>query len=206
MAAMYTNAFLRLEFAENGKRESILDDAQEIIRNLKENGFPANEATDYVNTHFIDLLSELLSGGIISRTVQEIGATPECQESPVFDESENRESTFTLKKELSVDLANLYPYIDVSVKAGPLELETLRFSFHLSGTVTLTEPSITVFRKKIVRASLGTLTPSFSLYYTSGGEDTLLHMFEKPFTFDEIAFNGTEPGEEREPVPIVAAA
>lgn len=206
MAAGYANKYIRTEFAESAKRENILENAREIIGKLKENGFQHDEATQYVNDHFIDLLSEFLSGGIISRTVQEIGSTPEYQASPERTKSDTVETTFTLTKQLSVDIGKLYPYIDVSVKAGPVEIERTRFSFTITGTVTLENPSITVYRKKIVRAALGTVTPSFSLYYVSGGEEKLIHTFEKPFVFDEIELKGTVPGGDQEPASFVAAA
>jgi hypothetical protein len=206
MAPVYTNAHIRMEFAESGKRESILADAQEIIGNLKENGFQHSEATRYVNDHFVDLLSELLSGGIISRTVQEIGSTPEYHTSPERAKSHNEETTFTLTKQFSVDVGKISPYIDVCVNAGLVELKRTRFSFAMTGTVTLENPSITVYGKKIVRAALGTVTPSFSLYYVSGGEEKLIHTFEKEFVFNEIELKGTEPDGYREPASFKATA
>jgi hypothetical protein len=205
MVAIYKNMFIQAELGESRKGKNFLEDADTIVRGLKENGISEKEATEYVNEQFLDLLSDFISGGLVSRTVREIGSTPEYYKSPEHAKSKQVETTFTLTKKLSVDLGGIYPYIDVSIGAGLVEMKKTRFPFKLTGKVTVQNPRITVFKGKIVRAAIGTVTPSFSLFYSGGGKDRLIHTFDKPFTFNEINFTYT-PDRYTGPGPAVAPA
>ena len=202
--AVYRNRFIRAELGESAKGQNIIGDAGAIITGLVQNGIPAADATAYVNDNFLDFLSEFVSGGIVSRTVKEIGSTPEYYLSQEREVSRETETTFTLTKELTVDVGKIYPYIDVTVRAGLVEIRKTRFPFRLEGSVTLSNPAITVFQGKITRAALGTVTPSFSLSYTGGGKDLLIHTFSRPIAFDDIDFTYTAPGRMKETGTIVA--
>jgi hypothetical protein len=206
MRAAYRNSFIRAELDESTKGTNVLEDAGAIITSLKENGISAGEATAYVNDNFLDYLSEFISGGIVCRTIKEIGSTPEYYQSQERQASNETETTFTLMKKLSVDVGKIYPYIDVTIRAGLVELKKTRFPFKLSGKVTLSNPRITVYKGKIVRAALGTMTPSFSIYYTGGGKERLIHTFDKPVKFDEIDFTCTAPGREKDAGPAMAVS
>jgi hypothetical protein len=186
MIPAYKNQAIRAELGEIRKGQNILMEADAIARDITENGIPLDKATQYINDNFLDLLSAFISGGIVSRTVREIVSAPEYSGSPEHLKSDKVATTYTLTRKLSVDLGKIYPYIDVSIRAGLIELRKIRFSFRLTGMVTVQNPRITVYRGKIIRATLGTVTPSFSLYYTCADKDRLIHTFNKPIAFSEI--------------------
>jgi hypothetical protein len=197
MRAVYKNRCILAELTESKKGQNILEEAGAIITSLTESGISVGDATAYVNDNFLDFLSEFVSGGIVSRTVREIGSTPEYYESQERKSSGGTETTFTLTKKLSIDVGKIYPYIDVTIRAGLVELKKTRFPFKLSGRVTLQNPRITIYQGKIIRAAVGTLIPSFSIYYMGGGKERLIHTFSKPLTFDEIDFTSMAPGGEK---------
>lgn len=188
MRPVYRNLGIRAELGESRKGQNVIEEAEMIAKSLRENGIPLDDAEGYVNNNFLDLLSEFVSGGIICRTVREIGSYPDYYTSQEREQSDRTETTFTLTKKLTVDVGKIYPYIDVSIKSGLVCIKKTRFPFRLSGTVTVQNPRITVFRGKIVRAAFGTMIPAFSIYYTGGSKERLIHRFETPIQFNEIDF------------------
>ena len=183
-----------LELSDN--RTTIVDDAIEVIGYLEQNGIQSDEAMKYVNDNLLDLLCEFISTGIVSKAVTEIGTSPEYYNSPERKEAEaekRKETTFTLKKELKVKLGEIYPYIDIMVNACSVELKKLHLEFKLAGDVTLKNPGITISDGKIIRASLGTVTPSLTLSYIAPqNQEKKLHTFKKPITFKEVTLKSID--------------
>jgi hypothetical protein len=191
------NDDIRMELFEfSEKRGTIVDDALEVIDYMQKNGIQSEDAKNYVNENFLDLLCEFISTGIVSRTVKEIGTSPEYYNSPerkVAEAEKGKETTFTLKKELSVKLGEIYPYIDINVNACCFELKKMHFEFKLAGNVTLKNPGITISDGKIIRAALGTVTPSMTLSYIAGpNKEKKLHTFTKPITFKEVSLKSLD--------------
>jgi hypothetical protein len=79
------------------------------------------------------------------------------------------------------------------VNACSFELKKMHFEFKLAGDVTLKNPGITMSEGKIIRAALGTVTPSLTLSYVAGpNNEKKLHTFKKPITFKEVTLKGCE--------------
>lgn len=161
--------------------------------------------TAYANDSFFDLLSEFLSGRIVCRTVREIRSTPDYYQSQERQEERNRKYVHAHEK-LSVDVGKLSPYIDITSRAGPVELRKTRFPFRLSGKMAHANPRVTIFRIKILRAAPGTLTPSFSIHYSGREKERLINTFEMPIRFNGIGFAKPAPGREDGAGPPVAPA
>lgn len=192
---VYSNDKIRMQLAEQtDKRTTIVDDVSKVMEHITKSGISEEDARKYINDNFLNLLSEFISGGIISRTVKEIGTTPEYYKSPERREgSGEKETTFTLTKELKVRIGEIYPYIDVTVNACSIDMMSQRFDFKVAGDISLKNPSITVCKGNIIRAALGTITPSLTVYYvTKGGEDKKLYTLSRPVTFREVELTGCE--------------
>lgn len=98
MRLVYKNLVVWGELKESKKGENLLAEARTVVRDLKENGISVQDMETCVNDHFLDFLPEFVSGGIVSRTVQEIGTSSEYSSSSERRKSEQAETTYTLKK------------------------------------------------------------------------------------------------------------
>lgn len=165
----------------------------EITAMLRKTGISAlQEAEQYVrksrgtspkkidlSAEFARRLSEYITQGVVSLTIQRVSETDEIRQSLRDYPSPY---TITLKKIAPFPLPEYSPYINIAIKTGTAVLFRSNAAFVVKSVIALQDTRITLQEKKIKEYKFGSLNAAMSIYMKKDAIKEQLHSFNRDLT------------------------
>jgi len=133
----------------------------------------------------IEALVGYLTDGLVRLTIEEISETDDCKGGVA---KKARRHKFVIPKTPSLSLGTFYPYLDIIVHSGALEVWRKRVIFKVEPVVTVQNVKITARDGAIEEISFGSFLASLNLYLCRGTDPVHIHSFNANLVLPTLTF------------------
>jgi hypothetical protein len=158
---------------------------------IKEKTEKSGSTSDF-RARFARTLSEHITNGLIQLIILHITSTDDYS---VKFKMTDEAYEINLEKFPPLYLDEFYPYQDVVVKYGEIDVWKQRFEFKVQSKIDLANVKITVRQQKISTVDFGSLTASLTLFLMKGKDPMKLDSFKCDLELPTIACSDEKPHE-----------
>jgi|MTBAKMStandDraft_1061839.scaffolds.fasta_scaffold14885_2 hypothetical protein len=139
--------------------------------------------TDF-RMEFVKKLSDYITNGLVQLTIQQIPSTKEYRDA---FRTEDQTYEITLNKLPPLNLVEFYPYLDVVVKQGTIDIWKKRLQFKVRSVINLKDVKITLRQQKVSCVDFGLLKADVTVYLMKGNYPVEIHSFNRDLALPTIA-------------------
>jgi len=143
-------------------------------------GKTGDETWNLLKEKIVEYLPELITSGILHCSLTAIGEQEVCRQAARAQQKE------LLIRQVegfpAIPFETFFPYLEFVLRAGPIDLMTLKSRFKVEGKLALKEAKI-LFSGDRVESFSGTGAVMVKIYLRTGSADVYLHQFERILRF-----------------------